>query len=320
MSQNIFSPTATALQHLGHGLINDQSRQNILAITERLPILHEGGFECHFAADGKVDFAFPVSIKEQDKVQAVMALQQSNAAKGLHDEGIDQEKIENIWFEFDTSEEHFNYQPGIFFDTYLLHYYHLNTVQPSENYWPDSLNQLIPAMGTKQLTAGNLSAIKQCIDLLPGGYAAYIGIMKNRQDDLRLCVKFTDTDSLVAYIRQIGLTLTAEAEEKMARLGTISDIVMVDLDIKDGKASEHFGVEFHLSKSTDQEVHEQYFLGHLMEYGLCSANQAEYVLQWPQTEADTFIHRISHFKVSLKQGDIKSAKVYLQYIYATNLS
>lgn len=320
MSQNIISPTAIALQHLGHGLINQHSRQNILAIIEQLPTVNEGFFECHFEGDGKVDFAVPVSVDEKETIQSIMSLQQSNAAPKLLGENshVNNKNVENLWFEFDTSDAGFNNVPGIFFDTHRLHYQQVNDAAGDTAFWADRLNNIIPAIGTKKLTPENLAAIQQAINLLPGGYPAHIGVMKSRNEDLRLCVKFTDTEKLIDYIKSAGMELSDDAEEKLATLGNISDIVTVDFDFEDGKILPRFGVELFISKNTDLAEHQQYFMSHLQQYGLCTATQAEYILNWPQAEANEFIHRISHFKVVIDHGNITVAKAYLQYIYANN--
>jgi len=327
MSQNITgtnaaSPTAIALQHLGHGLINQESKQNILELTAKLPRVDQGFFECHFSREGQVDFAMPVPIDKREAIEAIMDLQRgANAAKMLEKNGspVTEKNIENLWFEFDTSSTNFNGLPGVFFDTHRLHYQNLNSDVPDNMLWSKSLKNMIPAIGCKNGTAENLAAIQHCIDLLSGfGYPAYIGIMKNREDDLRLCVKILDTAQLLPYLKSAGVELKPGVREKLAELAGICDMVAVDFDFENGKISPHFGIELHISKDKDLALYEENLVSYLVQYGLCNAEQAEYVLNWPQAEANEFIHKISHFKLKLEHGNIVAAKSYLQYIYKEN--
>lgn len=326
MSQNISSENgtfiATALHHLGHGLINQQSKENILALTAKLPALNQGFFECHFSKEGNVDFAVPVGIDKKETIQAIMDLQKvSNTSNSLQKNGspVTEENIENLWFEFDTSSTDFNGLPGVFFDMHRLHYQNMNNAAADETFLANSLKNIIPVIGCKNCTAENITAIQHCIKMLSDfGYPAYIGIMKNRNDDLRLCVKIMDTAQLLPYIKSLGIALSTETEEKLAQLADICDMVAVDFDFENGKIAPRFGVELHISKNTDLSLYQQNLVSYLLQYGLCNAEQAESILNWPETEANEFVHKISHFKITLLNGNIVSAKTYLHFIYNQN--
>ncbi|HYG14449.1 MAG TPA: hypothetical protein VEC12_01770 [Bacteroidia bacterium] len=322
MTQNASHDTLVVhtINHL-HGLINENSKNNILNISNQFAGIPQGGFEIHLGSNGKVDFTVAIKTDNTEAVNKIFNAQpkllKSEGTQGPA--GLNSVKnVLNYWFEYDTGTENFNSTPALFLDLHQAHVHILNNANAGIGYWQQHLNNLIAAVGTPHHTQENIAAMQHAISLATGaGYPGYVGIMKSRGDDLRLVVEVLNTCKLVPYIQNMGLSLQPQAESVINELLALSDLADIGFQFENGKALDAYGIGLFISKADGQDMAEQMMLGKLINLGLCSADEAEMILNWNKT-SDDFRHKISHFKVSVNKGAITGAKVYLQYNYNKN--
>lgn len=313
-----------ALESLAGLPVNKLSADNIAAISNLLGFANDGFLEYHFESDGDMDFALPIDITNKEVLQSL-----STAFPGAADfigrldkavETFNSRNVENIWLEFDTSSPDFNGVPSIYFDLHRAHYLYLNFSQ-SDSFWKNWLDESISVVGTKNLVPENIAAMQNCIQKLStAGYASHAGVMKGRDEQLRLGMKILDNSALFGFLNSIGIQLAAEDQQKMAALVDLADFTAVNLDFESGSITPQFGIELHVSKNEEHDTHEEKLFDALQSYSLCTADQKAQVLAWPLTRDDEngniALQRISHVKITINQGKIDCTKVYLYYLYS----
>jgi hypothetical protein len=296
--------------------VNAISAKNISKIAGLMPVSRQGFFECHLAQPGKVDFAIPVSIHNNQKELGQLArLFPGEMYIGQFLTGgklYNHNSLRNIWLEFDTSEEECTTPAGVFFDL-------VPAVSKPEGYWQQLLQDVLPFTGTPHNIPVTIGIILQCIKNINTGFVTHIGVMTGRGHELRLCTKFASPIGVMDYLHGTYYPLPQQTMDKLAHLLSLADIACVNYDFDNGAVQNKIGIELHVSKNTGNQTHLESLFHYLENYGLCSRPQTNSLIQWQQDENKYnagFLHKMSHIKITLENGYIQTAKAYVNYAYA----
>jgi hypothetical protein len=296
--------------------VDAASKEAIEKIATMLPTDRQGFFECHLAQTGKVDFAVPVSIhNNQKELQQLAHLFPREEYLGQFlVEGMlyEHNALRNIWLEFDTSEGVHISPSGVFFEL-------VPAVSKPEEYWQQLFKDILPLTGTPYYTPVTAATMLRCIENINAGFVAHIGVMTGRGGELRLCSKFANPLAAMDYLHTTYSPLPQQTMDKLTRLLNLADIACVNYDFDNGVVQNKIGIELHVSKNRGNQTHLETLFHSLENYGLCSRTQTNSLIQWQQDEnkynAD-FLYKMSHIKITIESGQIQAAKAYVTYAYS----
>ena len=328
--------TATALNTLEENLKDEVSQKNILSAIDQLPVLPYGLFECHLGKEmGKIDLAVRLDVQDHKKELAqikdhLFKLNQHTTHFDIvsdPEQAFSEKNIENLWLEFDTSKKDFSLVPNVFFDMYNIHYQYINHPEKPIEMWSNWFETALKPFKTPHLKHQNILAMTKCIqELPPHSYVHYLGVMKGRSGEIKLCVKLTNNREVLGYLDRINLQYNTETKSKIESLLESSDYTVLNLDILDGKVADEFGIEFYISKNEPAAKHWEKFLTQLTDFGLCTDNQMKSLLKWHKDEISNssnglhkpYLHKLNHIKVVCGKNGHLQAKAYLYYAYELN--
>ena len=164
--------------------------------------------------------------------------------------------------------------------------------------------------------------LEACLTNLPETAQVFcIGIMVNRPtNDLRLCLKGFHLGEQVPYLARVGFPNAELLTEWLDELGRCVDAVNIDLDI-----GSRVGATCHLEFRCDEEISPgaaqrwRSFMDILVARRLVLRRKAEAFLEWPRLPLERlwnpettglFLHKLSHIKLSWRDGRPLEAKGY----------
>jgi hypothetical protein len=236
------------------------------------------------------------------------------------------EKISDIWFEFD------NYQmnlklPGacFFFSSRNIHKRNIADWKIIDTDW--LLESALAILINEYLSEGIKKKVKKCIDALPKNGALFqVGVMlargfnnSNDRNFIRLCTCMKIDDYMI-YLNSIGWN--GPIEYLINNLNIIkkyTDAVFIDIDVGE-KISPHIGLECCYRQDINMNERLNKFLNHLINKGLCLKEKSAIITKWiesPTVITDNieneriFKKSLSHLKIVLNPDKTLNAKAYL---------
>lgn len=325
---------------LSSGLISQNSIEEMLILTEKLPPLSGAGLEFHLGnTPPRTDFLIRATTEDsgreafadkQQQLKVNIELFESDAWKPLRNFFNEwanpvsslYHQVEDIWLEFDI-EDKVNLLPSVFFDIDRQ-----NLLNSDEKI---KVMELAVEKLSQPLERTVSNTIKMCMERAPAETRFYyLGVMLSRRDyGVRLCFVGFEAFWIPAYLKSIGWKGNSSVLNTILNVYACNaDKIILDIDVSTS-VQPQVGVEIFF----DSQLMWDEFFKLLVKNKICSTEDIKKISRWPGFDIEEksqiiqelskitgreiryLVRRLNHIKLACDtSGDIK-AKAYLYFCY-----